>query len=311
MALHKHLLVVGGTGFIGSHIVRAGLQRGYEIVVASLTARRPLLDPGGQIELLQLDITDQKDTVAKLSGRVFSHVINASGYIDHRAIGQGGRTLVDQHLNGLLTLVEALDREHLKSFVNLGSSDEYGNQPAPQDESMREEPIAPYSFAKCAATHLLQMMYRTEGFPGKIARIFLTYGPGQDSRRFLPQVVLGCLADRDIPTSEGQQLRDFCYVEDVASGLFQLLESEKADGEVVNIASGQPIAIRDMFEKIRSIIGAGRPEYGKYPYRPGENMRLFASIEKAKRLIGFEPATSLDDGLARTIDYYRDLLSGR
>jgi nucleoside-diphosphate-sugar epimerase len=242
--------------------------------------------------------------VKKYLDKDFDYVVNLGGYIDHKLFMEGGRSLIDAHFSALLNLLEVLPRHRLKRFVQIGSSDEYGNTPAPQHENQREQPISPYSLAKTANTHFLQMLSRTENFPSVILRLFLTYGPGQDSSRFLPQIIRGCLDDATFPTSAGGQLRDFCYVDDSVQAILQALTHPEVEGDVFNVASGIPVSIREMVEKVRNITGSGNPQYGDVPYRNGENMALYANISKAKRLLNWEPTISLDIGLKKTIDWY-------
>jgi len=202
-------------------------------------------------------------------------------------------------------LVEFIPRETLKRFVQIGSSDEYGNAPSPQNEDLREHPISPYSLGKVASTHFLQMLHQTENFPAIVLRLFLTYGPGQDLARFLPQIIKGCLSAEEFPTSLGEQLRDFCYIDDTVSAIIKSLECEAAVGEVINIASGTPVTIRQVIEKVTELVGgSGTPNFGGIPYRVGENMSLFANVSKAKNILGWKPCTSLDKGIKRTIEWY-------
>ena len=188
--------------------------------------------------------------------------------------------------------------------MQIGSSDEYGNATAPQNEKLREDPISPYSLGKVASTHFLQMLHKTEAFPCVVLRLFLTYGPGQNEERFLPHIIMGCLNDRSFPTSPGDQLRDFCYVDDVVRAIFVVLENDSVNGEVFNIASGQPLSIRSLIECVRDLIGKGEPCFGEVPYRPAENMCLYADIQKAKELLQWEAAHKLEDGLNKTIAWY-------
>jgi len=242
-----------------------------------------------------------------LSNESYDFVIHCGGYIDHSLFENGGQKVISDHLTSLFGLVSALDRSKLKKFLYLGSSDEYGNSPSPQKETFRENPISPYSFAKASASHFLQMLWRTEKFPASVARLFLTYGPGQDDKRFLPQIIKGCLKDTVFPSSLGEQSRDFCYISDTVEGCFKILETNDANGEIFNIASGEKITIRQIIEKVVSIIGKGKPVFGKVPYRVGENMKLFADIAKAKRILSWEPKVSLEDGLKKTIHYYENV----
>ncbi|MBF0245361.1 MAG: NAD-dependent epimerase/dehydratase family protein [Planctomycetes bacterium] len=305
--MEKTILITGGTGFIGSHLVARSLSKGYRVTVLDLqphTFAFPI-DNAEQVEMLAADIAVSESVHQALKGRSFHYVVNGAGYIDHTLFRDGGRRLIRQHFEGAMNLVEALDRDSLEGFVQIGSSDEYGDEPAPQTETMREAPISPYSMGKAAATQLLQMLHRTEGFPAVTTRFFLVYGPGQNAQRFLPQIIQGCLHNTAFPTSYGGQLRDFCYVADIVDGVFLALETSKAHGEIVNLASGRGIAIREMIETVCRLIGKGRPEFGALPYRSGENMRLYADIEKAGRLLGWKPVTSLEAGLEQTIHFYQ------
>jgi nucleoside-diphosphate-sugar epimerase len=296
------LLVVGGNGFIGSYIVRHALMMGWEVSSLGVSGKWP---PGargisadiGDIDSLRMALTDTR----------FEYVVNCGGYIDHALFASGGRRLIKSHFDGVLNLVECIDRQTLKRFVNIGSSDEYGANVAPQSEDMRESPISSYSLAKVASTHFLQMMQRTEGLPAVTLRLFLSYGPGQDRRRFLPQVIRGCIEGRSFPTSGGEQLRDLCYVDDTVRAVFAAITEDAAIGQVINVGSGKGLSVRGLIEKVCQIIGSGAPQFGALPYRRCENMALYADIAKADSLLRWTPRVSLDEGLERTISAYMDL----
>lgn len=299
------LLIVGGTGFIGSHLVREGLKRGLDLYSLSLSSSKNAI-PG--VTYLQADIRNNESIVNAIGSICFDYVIHCGGYINHVNYSNGGDNVIQEHLSSLYFIVKALNRTNLKRFLLIGSSDEYGGAVAPQKESIRELPISPYSFAKVAGAHFLQMLHRTENFPGTIARLFLTYGPGQDDKRFLPQIIKGCLENREFPTSSGEQYRDFCYIDDTVEGIFKILASAVVSGEVINIASGVKVTIREMIEKVVALVGSGKPKFGEIPYRIGENMALYADVNKANELIEWKASVSLDDGLKKTIEYYRNHL---
>ncbi len=296
-----HLLVVGGNGFIGRHIATHALGLGWKVSCLGLSGKSLPGTPG-----IAADIRDASALQDALRGRGFDYVVNCGGYIDHANFGNGGRSLIDAHFDGVLNLVQAIERSTLKRFINIGSSDEYGSAAAPQSELTREAPISPYSLGKVAATHFLQMMHRTEALPAATLRLFLTYGPGQDQRRFLPQIIRGCLEDRSFPTSGGEQVRDFCYIDDTVRAIFLALQNNAIDGEVINIGSGQAVSIRSMIETVCRMTGGGKPEFGAVPYRRGENMALYADVRKAAKLLEWSPRISLEIGLARTIESYRE-----
>lgn len=298
-------MVVGGNGFIGRHIVDRGVGLGWDVTSLSLSppgadAKNPT------VRYVAADITDSDALNRTLTGSAFEYVVNCGGYIEHTLFFSGGRRVFDTHFVGVLNLAQLLNRDVLKSFINIGSSDEYGNNPAPQLETHREAPISPYSLGKVAATHFLQMLYRTEGLPSTTLRLFLTYGPGQDVRRFLPQIIKGCLEGRSFPTSEGRQLRDFCFIEDTVEAIFAALSNPAARGETINIASGTGVSIRQMIETVQGQIGRGEPRFGEIAYRPGENMALWADVSKARTLLGWSAKVTLAAGLGKTIQWFKD-----
>ena len=129
----------------------------------------------------------------------------------------------------------------------------------------------------------------------------MVYGPGQNNKRFLPQIIEGCLSDSSFPASAGEQLRDFCYVDDISRGIIMSLKNDDVKGKVVNLASGKSISIREIVELVRSIIGSGNPEFGEIPYRVGENMALYADTTKAKKLLNWTPEIEIEEGIRRTI----------
>ncbi len=296
------LLIIGGTGYIGHHLLKSVQQKDWQMTSVSLNPPTKERFVDGT-RYLHLDLAD-KILVKKHLDEEFDYVVNLGGYISHNLFKDGGRHLIKTHFTALQNLLEVLPRSKLKRFVQIGSSDEYGNTKAPQHEGLREQPISPYSLAKVASTHFLQMLYRTENFPAVILRLFLTYGPGQDMGRFLPLTIRGCLDNAKFPTSTGEQLRDFCYVDDSVGAILKALDVSEAEGEVFNVASGVPVSIRTMIEKVCELTGSGNPQYGDVPYRPGENMALYANISKAKNILQWEPTTTLNEGLQETVDWY-------
>ena len=146
------------------------------------------------------------------------------------------------------------------------------------------------------------MMYKTQRFPVVILRLFLVYGVGQKNNRFIPQVIDGCIKKNSFPASAGKQLRDFCYIDDVVKSILLSLKSTKSHGEIINIASGNPIYIKNVVNTIVDKIGLGKPNFGKIRYRNLENMKLYADISKAKKFLNWRPVISLDKGLELIIN---------
>ena len=289
-----NLLIVGGTGFIGSHLAKSAKNKGYRTYVISLNL--PLANSKiKDIEYIQADINNLEQLKKKLPIYNFDYVVNLSGYVDHSKFMNGGRQVIDTHFTGILNLLEVINLSFLKRFVQIGSSDEYGNLSAPQNEGMSAQPISPYSLAKLSSTKLMQMLSRSEGLPAVILRFFLVYGPYQNKERFIPQIIKGCYSGGFFPVSNGVQVRDFCYIDDIVEGVLMTFSNNSVNGEVVNLASGKPIKIREVIDMVSKLIGNGEPSYGQIEYRSGENMTLFADISKAKKLMNWEPKISKID----------------
>ena len=299
------ILIIGGTGFIGRHLAKKCLSYSSFVTSLGLINRTEKESNIKGVEYIQADILDSEKLRSVLNGRSYDYVFNLGGYIDHTPYFKGGYKVLESHFVGVINVINCLDKKRLKGFVQVGSSDEYGNQHAPQNESMRERPFSTYSFSKTAATHFIQMLHLSENFPGVVVRLFLVYGSGQDEKRFLPQIVIACLKDETVETTEGRQLRDFCYIDDVVEGLIKSAVTPQAKGHIINIASGKPVLIRDMIDEIVGIIGKGNPVFGARPYREGEHMELFADINLAKELLCWEPRIMRNEGLIRTVDYYK------
>ena len=302
----KKLLIVGGTGFIGKHVAKEAIDRGYQVTIISKNyCAAP--DKLEGAEYILVDITNNQDLWFNLKDKHFQYVINLGGYVNHANYFEGGGEVLSDHLTGTMNLVSCVNKKNLQCFIQIGSSDEYGDTTAPQHEEQREMPISTYSFAKTAATHFLQMLFRTEKFPAAILRPFLVYGAGQECNRFIPQVIEGCIRNKKFPLSNGDQLRDFCYIEDIVEVIFLVLHRKDIHGEIINIASGIPISIREVVTLIKTLVGLGEPQFGKIPYRNSENMSLYADISKAQCILNWSPQISLINGLEKTIvEYAKD-----
>ena len=149
------------------------------------------------------------------------------------------------------------------------------------------------------------MLYKTEKYPSTVLRLFLTYGPGQSSNRFVPQIIKNCLTNKKFDTSSGKQIRDFCYIDDTVNGIIKSMISKKTNGEIFNLASGKPSTIRSVIKKVIKITGKGKPQWGKRFQSKSEKTDLCASIKKIKKILKWSPKVSLDKGLRATINSYK------
>ena len=300
------ILILGGSGFIGSHLTKKCRDLGLECYSISVKNNK-LIRNFENVNYYRVDLRNFESTKELISKKEFKYIVNLSGYIDHRPFSNGGLDVFNSHFYSLINVLRCVKLESIEKIIHIGSSDEYGNISSPQRESLRESPISGYSLAKLSCTNLLQMLHRTENLPAIVLRLFLVYGEGQSEERFIPQVIKGCLENKTFPVSEGTQIRDFCHIDDVVDGIIASLNSKQALGNVINIASGEPVKVKSVINEVLKLVGTGKPQFGLIPFRKDENMSLYADINKAKTLLNWQPQINMNEGLNRTIKFYKSL----
>ncbi len=306
--MKEKVFILGGSGFIGTHLCSRLIDIGCDCYSLSIRKKNNL-SKQHDVCYLTANLSDALSLKNSIGEIKFDYIINLSGYINHCSFSKGGIDVLNSHFGGLLNILKTIDLENIKKIIQIGSSDEYGNLPSPQNESMREDPLSPYAFGKLASTNFLQMLFKTEKLPVVILRLFIVYGEGQGFDRFLPQIIKGCLQNKKFSTTDGNQVKDFCYVSDIVEGIIASMYSDQVNGQILNLASGQPILIKSIIEKVVNIIGLGEPQFGEINYRSNENLSLYADINKAKKFISWEPKVDLDNGLRKTIDYYARIIN--
>jgi len=302
---NRSVLVIGGTGFIGINLVTKLLKLGSRVTCISLKNKQKKLIHKN-LKYIFCDYTNFHILKKKIN-KPFEYVVNLGGYIDHSKFFTKGKHVIDNHFSSTINLLLSLKRNKLKRYLHVGTCDEYGDNASPIKEISREDPITVYALAKLASINLLIMLNKTENFPATALRLFLVYGPHQKSDRLIPQVINGCLKKINFPVSKGIQLRDFCYVDDVVNAIVLSLIKKEALGKVFNVGSGKPVSVKFIINKISKIIKQGKPQFNKIPFRKNENLKLYPSIGKINRILGWKPKTNLNQGLVKTINYYKTI----
>jgi len=297
----EKLLVVGGTGYIGNHILKKSLKLGF--ITTSLSKKIPKKNSKiDGIKYIVADITKAKQLKKKLSHQKFDYVINSSGYIDHSNYSKKGSKILNLHFDGLKNLINSLIKKKIKRFIHLGSTNEYGWKNSKlQNEEQKESSISMYTCAKIASTYFLQTLSVTENFPAVILRPSRVYGSEMRDNGVISQIIHGCIKNKNFLISQGDQLRDFLYIDDFLDAIFIALKSKKAIGEIINISSGKPIKIQKIVNTIVKITKSGKPKFGKIKLRKDESLILYADIKKAKKLLNWKPKIGFNNGIRRTI----------
>ncbi len=298
-----HVLVVGGTGFIGSHLVeRLRAQGNFCTTLGVQRANKVVQNLG--VPHIVCDLTDFDSLQEHVSEQCFDYVVNLGGYINHNSLSDGAKDIFDAHLMGVINLVQALNKKSLRCFIQIGSSDEYGNTAKIKEESAREYPATPYGVAKSMATQYLLMLNQSESLPVVILRPFLVFGPGQKEDRFIPGLISSALNNKIFEMSYGNQVRDFCYVDDIVDGIMMTFSSKVAVGQIINLASGKGMTVKNMVEEFQAFLPNLKIKFGARKERISDSADSVANVNKAKNLLNWTSTTPLRKGLMKTVEYY-------
>ncbi len=306
------VLVTGGAGFIGSHLVERLVQLGAKVRVLddfSTGKRGNIAHLLERVELVEGSLTD----VATVR-----QVVQGVDFVFHQgALPSVVRSVEDPltthqvNATGTLFLLLAAREGKVKRVVFASSSSVYGDTPTlPKREDMPPMPQSPYALSKLVGEHLCRLFWQLYGLETVSLRYFNIFGPRQDPTSQYAAVIprfVTALLKGEPPTiyGDGEQTRDFTFVENCVQANLLAATVEGIAGEVFNVGAGRQTSVNELFRLIRSLIGADRIEPIYAPPRQGDVRHSLADITKARQKLGYEPTISLQEGLARTIEWFR------
>jgi UDP-glucose 4-epimerase len=308
------VVVTGGAGFIGSELVRQLAARGDRVVAVDNLVNGKRENLAGvlsdRVTLLEKDIRDL--------GAVTPHLREASVVYHLACLGVRHSVHSPQenhevNATATLQLLGASRAAGVPRFVYVSSSEVYGTARwAPMTEEHPTYPHTVYGGSKLAGECYTRAYHDTYGYPTVVVRPFNTFGPRShhegDSGEVIPKFLLRCLAGRPmIVFGDGTQTRDFTFVSDTAAGIILAGEDARAVGQTINLGSGREITINDLARQVALV--AGRPDAAiehDRP-RPGDVLRLYADMSHAQALLGYTPRTTMAEGLAALLAWYRSL----
>lgn len=309
--MKKRVLITGGSGFIGSHLVHRLLADGAEVAVTvrygNVMKNERLRDCWDDLRIIEADLRNRG--ALAFIGEFAPEVIFHLAAYNH--VGQSFvqvEECFDVNAKGTANLIDTCGRS-VEKFIYMSTSEVYGYQTeVPFLESMSPQPISPYAITKYAGELYCHMKQRIGGERSVvILRPFNTFGPYQSAKAVIPELIVNCLRGGPIKTTEGEQTREFNYVSNVVDALVMAAEY---DGEIegpVNIAAGEEVPIRDLVKKIAELTGTSAEiQIGALPYRPTEIWRMYADSTRAREILKWEPRVSLEEGLKRTIEWFRE-----
>ena len=303
-------LVTGGAGFIGSHLAEELVARGEQVRVVDnlVTGKRQNLSHLASIDFIEGDLADLD---------VARRVVQGVDFVLHQAaIPSVPRSVLDPiasnraNVEASLNLLVAARDAGVRRVVYAGSSSAYGNTPTlPKDEGMPTAPLSPYALQKLVAEQYCQLFTRLYGLETVTIRYFNVFGPRQDPSSPYSGVIslfISALCEGRPPTifGDGEQTRDFTYVTNVVDGVLRACHAAGASGEVINVATGGRVSLNQLFRAVRDLVDVDiEPKYGEV--RAGDVRDSQADIEKARRILGYKVTVPFEEGLKRTVEWYR------
>ncbi|UCF08774.1 MAG: SDR family oxidoreductase [Thermoplasmata archaeon] len=309
------ILITGGAGFIGSHLADGLAQMNHDIIV--LDNLDPYYDR--EIKNKNMDIVSAHPNCSFIHGDILDFALlenivkNDIEFIFHEAAQPGVRTSVenplkpnDVNVKGTLAVLEAARKGNVKRVVNASSSSVYGKvEYLPFDEGHPTQPLSPYGVSKLVAEHYCRVYHEIYGLPTLSLRYFTVYGPRMRPDLAIPIFTRALLSGKPPEIfGDGEQTRDLTFIDDIISANLKLLETDSADGTVLNIGAGHRFSVNQLYDNLQRLVGCDiEPVY--VDEMIGDARHTLSSIEKAKKLIGYEPKTTLAEGLEKFIVWYR------
>lgn len=314
----RSVLVTGGAGFIGSEIVRQLLNNGNEVTVVDNFVT-------GVIENIQDVISDgnhdlDRDCIQIISGDL--RTTNLTSILETHDIDCVFHLAAEPYIpscydrpddffsvnaNGTLKLLLACDEANVDKVLYYSSSEIYGTaQEVPMDEHHRTFPQSTYAVSKLAADRLCFTLHHERNLPIVILRQFNCYGPRETHPYIVPEIIAQLSESNQVDLGNINASRDLTYVSDAARGALKLANVPESNGEVVNLGYGTDFTVEELAYKIGKIMGYADIEISieQERFRPLDVQQLQCDYSKAKELVGYEPSTTLDEGLTRTIEWY-------
>jgi UDP-glucose 4-epimerase len=309
----RTFLVTGGAGFIGSHIAETLVHRGDRVRVLDNLSTGHLSNLDGfrdRIELIEGDVTD---------AQVVAKAVEGVECVFHQAALASVPLSVDRPLEshaacatGTVTLLDAAHRCGVRRVVFAASSAAYGNQPSPSKrETDLPAPLSPYAAAKLASEFYCQAFWSTFGLETVAIRYFNVFGPRQDPNSqysaVIPLFITAMLSGRQpVIYGDGRQSRDFSFVANVVHANLLAADAANVAGRTINAADGRSINLLTLMEVLNRLLGMNvQPRFA--PQRLGDVRESQADITLARRLLNYEPQVDFEEGLRRSIDYYRQI----
>jgi UDP-glucuronate 4-epimerase len=314
----KRILVTGGAGFIGSHLVDRLLASDVEHItviddfndfydpeIKRANIRRHLEDP--RYQLVQVDIRDRAALEQALANMEFDCIVHLAARAGVRPSLSQPQLYNETNVNGTLNLLEFARQRGIRQFVFGSSSSVYGinaKVPFSEDDPIRK-PISPYAATKGAGELLCHTYSHLYGIRCVCLRFFTVYGPRQRPDLAIHKFARLISDGRPIPVfGDGTTRRDYTYVDDIIDGVMAAISYNQSDYEVINLGESRTVELRELISLLEKELDA-HAVIDRQPPQPGDVPQTFADITKARKLLGYNPQTQIEEGLRRFVDWFK------
>lgn len=305
MAFHSNdfknarILVTGGSGFLGTHLIKALQVLGAGEII-NVHKKSKSHHNASSLTNVLCDMSELASVDAMRAIGDVDYIFNLAGLTDQRMPYPDPRDLWNTNVVSLVHLTNAIDWKKVRGAVHIGTTAEYGNQKAPFQENQAPQPTNAYGWSKAAATQYAVMMAQGGYAKWCVARQFTGYGPGQTTG-FIVDLTRALKRGETFVVSPSHVTRDPIFVSDTIEGLIRLASCPKASGEIVNLCPGKEISIGEIAEIVHSIVDMGKIKLVQGEPRKGDFLRSWGSTEKMEQFTGWKPHTSLEQGLRITV----------
>ncbi|MBI5680827.1 MAG: NAD(P)-dependent oxidoreductase [Methanobacterium sp.] len=304
--MNKTVLVTGGTGFIGSHVIERLLEDKFDVILlkrsySDVWRVKNILE---YIQSYNIDEIKLEDIFKKED---IDSIFHIAAYYKKFHSSNDLDSLISSNITFPVKLLELSNEYNVNHFINTGTFFEYSNKPLPVTEENTKTPFNLYAMTKIVFESILKTYATKKEIKATTLNLFSTYGPKDNEYKLFPQLIKAALKEEEIKLSQGFQKLDFVYVKDIASAYMQCMNNMDSlpNYDAINIGNGFPYSIREIVSVIEEILG--KP-IGKIWGNPAEEEIdiTFASKDKSSSILKWAPKYSLHNGLNETITYYRD-----
>ncbi|MDO8658184.1 MAG: SDR family NAD(P)-dependent oxidoreductase [Candidatus Levybacteria bacterium] len=306
----QSVLVTGGSGFIGTNLIRKLLSLNYNVnlLTRSSTNLWRIKNVLPKIKIYEASILDKQSlskTVRKINPNFIIHLATYTQYRNQHDY----RQMIETNINGTLNLLEATKDIEYSAFLNTGSSSEYGIKDSPMRETDTLEPISFYAATKASATLLCQVFAREYQKSIVTLRPFSVYGPFEEEKRFIPTIINAIIKTLPIKLTGGSERRDFIFIDDVVDIYINSMKKGKElSGQILNMGTGIEYTNDEVVETLFNATGKKvKIEKGAYPKRLWDTPHWVADIQKVQEALIWKPRFSLKEGLKKTYEWYNML----